>query len=71
MKRYRVYPEETQFYYSTSTIVNWIPISVRKGFVELSEHWKYSSARNWQSDDNSIIQIQKLDAAFAYGAEAP
>jgi len=26
MKRYKVYFEETQFYYSTSTIVNWTPI---------------------------------------------
>lgn len=34
---------------------------VRKGFVECSEHWKYSSARNWLLDDNSIIQIQLID----------
>jgi len=44
---------------------------VRKGFVELPEHWKYSSARNWLHNNHSVIQIQKLDAVFAYGAEAP
>ncbi len=32
---------------------------VRKGFVEFPEHWKYSSARNWLSDDHSIIDIDK------------
>ena len=44
---------------------------VRKEFVEYPEHWKYSSAKNWLNNDNSIIQIQKLDAVFAHGAEAP
>jgi len=33
--------------------------SIRKGFVELSEHWKYSSARNWVLDDDSIITIDR------------
>ena len=32
---------------------------VRKGFVELPEFWKYSSARNWILNDNSIITIDK------------
>ena len=32
---------------------------VRKGFVELPEHWKYSSARNWMLHDDSIIRIDK------------
>ena len=32
---------------------------VRKGFVEQPEHWKYSSARNWLLDDDSIIGIDK------------
>ena len=32
---------------------------VRKGFVELPEYWKYSSARNWILNDNSIINIDK------------
>ncbi|MBN2029150.1 transposase [bacterium] len=44
---------------------------VRKGFVKLPEHWKYSSARNWLYNDNSIIQIQKLDTAFTYGGRSP
>ena len=32
---------------------------VRMGFVELPEHWKYSSARNWLLNDDSIIKIDK------------
>jgi len=32
---------------------------VRKGFVELPEHWKYSSARNWITNDHRIIRIDK------------
>jgi len=32
---------------------------VRKGFVDLPEHWKYSSARNWLKNDNHIIEIDK------------
>ena len=32
---------------------------VRKGFVERPEFWKYSSARNWLSDDDSIIKINR------------
>jgi len=32
---------------------------VRKGFVELPECWKYSSARNWFNNDDSIIGINK------------
>jgi len=32
---------------------------VRKGFVEKPEYWKYSSARNWLLDDDSLIQINR------------
>jgi REP element-mobilizing transposase RayT len=32
---------------------------IRKGFVALPEHWKYSSARNWLLDDETIIAIDK------------
>lgn len=32
---------------------------VRKGFVELPEHRRYSSARNWLLDDETIIEIDK------------
>jgi REP element-mobilizing transposase RayT len=32
---------------------------VRKGFVEKPEHWKYSSARNWLLDDDSIMTIDR------------
>ena len=33
---------------------------VRKGFVELPEHWKFSSARNYISGDHSIINVECL-----------
>jgi len=33
---------------------------VRKGFVEDPENWTYSSARNYITDDDSIIGLQKL-----------
>ena len=45
--------------------------SVRKGFVERPEQWKYSSARNWLMDDHRIIGIDKLNCVHANGAEAP
>ena len=32
---------------------------VRKGFVEQPEHWKFISARNWLSGDDSIIEIDR------------
>ena len=32
---------------------------VQKGFVELPEHWKYSSARNWLKEDDRIIEIDR------------
>jgi putative transposase len=32
---------------------------VRKGFVEAAEDWKYSSARNWLREDDTIIKIDK------------
>jgi putative transposase len=33
---------------------------IRKGFVERPEHWRYSSARNYVLDDDSIVAIEKL-----------
>ncbi len=33
---------------------------VKKGFVEKPEHWKYSSARNYLLNDDSLISIDKL-----------
>ena len=36
---------------------------VRKGFVEYAEHWKYSSARNWEKNDDRVIRIDR-DALF-------
>ena len=30
---------------------------VRKGYVERPEYWKYSSARNWILDDDSLIRM--------------
>lgn len=37
---------------------------VRKGFVEFAEQWKYSSARNREHGDDSIIELDK-DALFS------
>lgn len=33
---------------------------VRKGYVEEPEHWKYSSARNYILNDESIIRVEML-----------
>jgi REP element-mobilizing transposase RayT len=33
---------------------------VKRGFVDLPEHWRYSSARNYLMDDHSIIEICRL-----------
>jgi len=32
---------------------------VKKGYIEKPEYWKYSSARNWLCDDDSIIEIDR------------
>jgi hypothetical protein len=32
---------------------------VRKGFVEKPKHWKYSRARNWLLDDDSVIAADR------------
>ncbi len=34
---------------------------VRKGFVQLPEHWMYSSARNYILNDHSILHIECLE----------
>ena len=33
---------------------------VKRGFVDLPEHWKYSSARNYILNDHSIIDVNVL-----------
>ena len=33
---------------------------VRRGYVDKPEHWRYSSARNYESDDNSVLEIDPL-----------
>ena len=33
---------------------------VRKGYVDRPEQWRYSSARNYVLDDDSIIAVEKL-----------
>ena len=33
---------------------------VRKGFVDQPIQWRYSSARNYELDDDSIIVVEKL-----------
>ncbi len=35
---------------------------VEKGFVEQSEYWKYSSARNYLLNDNQLITIDQVEA---------
>ncbi|HPN34387.1 MAG TPA: hypothetical protein PK843_07735 [bacterium] len=33
---------------------------VRRGYVERPEYWKYSSARNYNLDDDSIIELDSI-----------
>ena len=33
---------------------------VRRGWVDLSEHWRFSSARNYILDDHSVSEIDRL-----------
>ncbi|GMV99170.1 MAG: hypothetical protein AMXMBFR84_03090 [Candidatus Hydrogenedentota bacterium] len=33
---------------------------VRRGYVDLPEHWRYSSARNYYLDDHSVMEIDSL-----------
>ena len=33
---------------------------VTRGYVDLPEHWRYSSARNFFSEDHSVIEIDPL-----------
>ncbi|GMW00656.1 MAG: transposase [Candidatus Hydrogenedentota bacterium] len=33
---------------------------VRRGYVDLPEHWRYSSARNYYLDDHSVLEIDLL-----------
>ena len=33
---------------------------VRRGLVEMSEHWLYSSSRNYLLNDHSVIQIDEM-----------
>ncbi|HZY10438.1 MAG TPA: transposase, partial [Bacteroidota bacterium] len=34
---------------------------VRKGYVDQTEHWRYSSARNYFLNDHTIIQVECLE----------
>jgi REP element-mobilizing transposase RayT len=34
---------------------------VRKGFVDEAAHWRYSSARNYEHGDHSVIEVDFLD----------
>jgi putative transposase len=34
---------------------------VRRGFVTEPKEWKYSSARNWEIGDNSVIEVITTD----------
>ena len=33
---------------------------VRRGYVDLPEHWRYSSARNYEQQDQSVLEIDPL-----------
>ena len=33
---------------------------VRRGYVDAPEHWRYSSARNYECDDHSVLEIDPL-----------
>ena len=33
---------------------------VRRGYVDAPEHWRYSSARNYYSNDHSVMEIDAL-----------
>jgi len=33
---------------------------VRRGYVELPEHWRYSSARTYELQENSVLEIDPL-----------
>lgn len=33
---------------------------VRRGYVDLPEHWRYSSARNYERGDDSVLEIDPL-----------
>ena len=34
---------------------------VRKGLVDLPEHWRYSSARNYERGDHSVIEVDFIE----------
>jgi putative transposase len=34
---------------------------VRKGYVLEARDWKYSSARNWECQDDSVIEVKKIE----------
>jgi putative transposase len=34
---------------------------VRKGYVERPEYWSYSSARNYVLDDNTVINVDRIE----------
>jgi REP element-mobilizing transposase RayT len=34
---------------------------VRKGYVLEASDWKYSSARNWECQDDSVIEVKKIE----------
>jgi hypothetical protein len=33
---------------------------VRRGYIDVPEHWRYSSARNYYLDDHSVLEIDPL-----------
>jgi putative transposase len=64
---YRVWQEgfhpeairSAEFAYQKIDYINNNP--VRKGLVDSPEHWRYSSARNYALDDDSVMEIDRLE----------
>jgi putative transposase len=50
--------ETDHFFLEKLTYIHENP--VRKGYVDQPEQWRYSSARNYVLDDDSIIGVEKL-----------
>jgi len=50
--------ESDHFFFEKLNYIHENP--VRKGFVDQPSHWRYSSARNYDRDDDSILAIEKL-----------
>lgn len=62
MKHYKVYLEETQYYYLTSTLeyIHNNPCMERWQLCEFSEQYPFSSARDYLLNKTGILNIEKV-----------